>query len=371
MNTFSFQKIFRWHVLAWLAFAIYSLLGGVFEGHPRQGLALTKWLWLMSSFLTARIIVFYFCYLVVYPRLLRVGRLPHLLLGLGVAALLFAGVRAGIEEVIYPMVLGFHNYTPDTTLAHYLRENVYYALPTLVLSATLWAGEAALRREREHRLLVGEKRAAEAAFLKTQINPHFLHNTLNMLYGMAYSVDKSLAAALLRLSELMRYMLHDTPDGQVEVRKEIEYLEHFLALYRLRFPNRLFAEFRVEGDPTCYRVAPLLLIPFVENAFKHGVLDDPTTPVRLHLTLHSDVITFIVENERHHYQADVTRGIGLTNLRRRLELLYEGRHTLQVGPVGTTFRAHLEIIITPQVLRPRPVARKKWLATRPVVAETI
>jgi len=348
MATFFFHKFFRWHVLTWLTIAVYSLLSFVvahayFKKPIAHGISLTQGLWLIGSFLVARIAAFYFCYLLVYPRLLRVGRLPLLVLGLLAGVLLFCGVRASIEEFIYPRLLGFHNYYSDTTVGYYLFDNLFYALPTLVLGAALWAGEATLRRERENQQLATDKRVAELAFLKTQINPHFLYNTLNMLYGMAYGIDKGLANGLLKLSELMRYMLRDTPDGLVDLSEEVDYLDNFLALYRLRYPGRLHAELAVTGDPAGHRVAPLLLVPLVENAFKHGVLDDPAAPVRMHLAFTPGTVDFTVENQRHDYQADSSSGIGLANLHRRLELLYPGRYTWQVGPVGNQFRAHLSL----------------------------
>ena len=342
------KKFFRWHVLAWTAYFGYVVLGDLLNpenaGHnPRISLAQN--LWLDASFQVARIATFYFGYLLMFPRQLRVGWLSLLKLGLGLlaAGVVFAGVRAALEEGLYPWLLSFQNYYPGTSLYTYLFDGYYYAIPNVALAAVLWAFETALRRERENQQLTAEKRTAELAFLKTQINPHFLYNTLNMLYGMAYGVDKALANSLLKLSELMRYMLRDTPDGLVELSAEIEYLDNLIALYRLRYPGRLHATLTVEGDPAGHRVAPLLLIPFVENAFKHGVLDDPATPVRMHLALAASTIEFTVENQRHDHQADATSGIGLANLRRRLELLYPGRFACQAGPVGPWFRAYLRL----------------------------
>ncbi|QKG55858.1 histidine kinase [Hymenobacter sp. BRD128] len=340
------KKFFRWHVLAWTAYFGYVVLGGLIRpetaGHnPRISLAQN--VWLDASFLVARITTFYFCYLLVFPRLLRVGRLPLLVLGLGAVGPVFAGVRAALEEGLYPWLLGFQNYWPGTSLSMYLFDGFYYAIPNSVLAAALWAAEQVLHRERENQQLVAARRTAELAFLKTQLNPHFLYNTLNMLYGLAYGVDKALAGGLLKLSELMRYMLRDTPDGLVDLREEIEYLANFLDLYRLRYPGRLHAALTVTGDPAGHRVAPLLLIPFVENAFKHGVLDDPATPVRLHLVLTPGAIEFTVENQRHNYQPDHGSGIGLANLHRRLELLYPDMYAWQVGPEGQQFRAHLRL----------------------------
>ena len=343
-----FFRFFRWHVLAWAAYFAYIVVGSLYlaDFGRNAKLSLGQNLALDISFQVARIATFYFCYLLVYPRLLRVGRLWWLLPGLAAAVLVFTGVRAALEEGLYPALLGFQNYWPGTSISTYLVDGLYYTIPNLILAAALWAAEEALRRERENRLLTDEKRAAEAAFLKTQINPHFLYNTLNVLYSMAYGVDKGLANGLLKLAELMRYMLRDTPDGRVELSQEIEYLENFLALYRLRYPGRLCAELTVTGTLAGHRVAPLLLIPLVENAFKHGVLDDPAAPVRLHLALRPNAVEFTVENRRHAYQPDATSGIGLANLARRLELLYPGRYSFGARAEGEDFRACLQLAQT-------------------------
>jgi two-component system LytT family sensor kinase len=351
------KKFLRWHVLAWTAYFGYVVLGGLLHpetaGHnPRISLA--ENVWLDASFLVARIATFYVCYLLVFPRLLRVGRLPLLALALGATGPVFAGVRAALEEGLYPWLLGFQNYWPGTSLSTYLYDGCYYAIPNVVLAAALWAAEQALCRERENQQLVAASRTAELAFLKTQLNPHFLYNTLNMLYGLAYGVNKALAGGLLKLSELMRYMLRDTPDGLVDLSEEVTYLENFLDLYRLRYPGRLHAELTVTGNLAGHRVAPLLLVPFVENAFKHGVLDDPATPVRMQLALTPDAVAFMVENERHDYQADTASGIGLRNLRRRLELLYPGYFTCEAGPLGPRYRAYLRLAM-PAVV-PAPTA---------------
>jgi two-component system LytT family sensor kinase len=344
------KKFFRWHVLAWMAYFGYVVLGGLLApetvgSNPRISLAQN--VWLDASFQATRIATFYFCYLLLFPRQLRVGWRPLLKLGLGLllAGVVFTGVRAALEEGLYPLLLGFQNYWPGTSLRTYLFDGYYYAIPNVALAAILWAFETALRRERENQQLTAEKRTAELAFLKTQLNPHFLYNTLNMLYGLAYGVDKTLAGGLLKLSELMRYMLRDTPDGLVELTEEVAYLENFLDLYHLRYPGRLYAGLTITGEPAGHRVAPLLLIPFVENAFKHGVLDDPATPVRMQLALTPEAVEFTVENQRHNYQADATSGIGLRNLRRRLELLYPGRFTCEAGPAGPQYRAHLRLAV--------------------------
>ena len=346
-----------WHILGWLFYSGYDFIGLIFyrSNYTREGL------WLNNSMLFIRILEFYLCYLVVYPRLLRPGRIAQLLLALVGVTALFIGLRALIEEVLFPAVLGFHNYSPDTEIQHYILDNLYYAAPMLVASAALWAMGTALRQERENQLLRGEKRAAEVAFLKTQINPHFLYNTLNMLYGLAYPVAKPLAAAILKLADLMRYMLHDTPDGQVLLTEEIDYLHNYLDLYRLRFADQFFVHFQLSGDPTGHRIAPLLLIPFVENALKHGTLDDPAHPVRINLALSPGEIQFEVRNlpldPADH--KDATTGVGLPNLRRRLALLYPGRYTLRVEAEAEQFVTSLQLA---------PASETNWNRTAAQVA---
>ncbi|WP_216680232.1 sensor histidine kinase [Hymenobacter siberiensis] len=334
------KSALRWHVLGWLLYGGYEFLGLFL--HHQAGLRIG--FWLTASVLFIRFAEFYLCYLVVYPRLLRSGRAPQLVAALLGVLALYIGARALIEEVIYPAVLGFHNYSPDTKVWYYIFDNMFFGSPMIVVSAALWAGSAALRRERENRQLRTEKRAAEVAFLKTQINPHFLYNTLNMLFSMAYPVAKPVANAILKLSELMRYMLHESPDGQVDLEKEIEYLHNYLALYRLRFPDSFHVDFAVTGEPAGRRVAPLVLIPFVENAIKHGVLDDPAHPVHIRLNIEGEQLQFEVENQRSDDNKDATTGIGLPNLRRRLALLYPERHTLHVGAAEGQFVTSLRLV---------------------------
>jgi two-component system LytT family sensor kinase len=206
-------------------------------------------------------------------------------------------------------------------------------------------------KERENQLLLQvlekEKTQAELAFLRTQINPHFLYNTLNYLYAQAYPVSEPLAEAVLRLSDLMRYLLHDSPDGQMDLGREVEYVENYLAIHRLRFENNFCVEFAQTGQPVGgQRVATLLLIPFVENALKHGVVNQTAHPVRIHLHLPApNQLEFSVENRINQHQKDATTGVGLPNIRRRLELLYPGRHTLGVHNDGQTYRTQLTLVL--------------------------
>ncbi|UYZ62830.1 sensor histidine kinase [Hymenobacter weizhouensis] len=197
-----------------------------------------------------------------------------------------------------------------------------------------------IRGQRNRRELERQQLLTELAMLKTQINPHFLFNTLNNIYSLTSRKSDKAPEAVLRLSEIMRYLLYESSTDMVPLSRELAHLHSFLDLQRLRLPATAQEAIRldVEGtDPDCaYPVAPLLLLPLVENAFKHGDLSARPVAVHIRLLLAADgLLRFSVLN--HVPPADPTRqlpaqpgGVGLVNLRRRLELLYPNRYSLEV-----------------------------------------
>lgn len=336
------RRILFYHVLGWALLIAHGEVGILLNhaSHLREYLVFTATQWLSEMAL------FYYCFLFVYPRYWRPGRGPQLLLGLLATPLVFGSVRYALEEVLMPAAFGFRNYAPGSSLRAFVLDDVYLSPPIVVLAALAWKIEEVFRREKDHatQLLTQEKTQAELAFLKTQINPHFLYNSLNYLYAEAYAVSEPLAGAVLRLSDLMRYMLHEGPDGRVELHREVAYLENYLALHRLRFEDQFFVNFRQPAAVGGQRLAALLLVPFVENALKHGVLNRPDQPVEITLALPAPGrLRFEVINHIGPHQRDATTGIGLANLRRRLALLYPGRHTLEVRNDGTEHYTRLEL----------------------------
>jgi two-component system LytT family sensor kinase len=347
------KRIILYQALCWTLIIGYDLFFTSINTKPNAKPDLVKVLLLQLTFWLATMSLFYYCFLVVFPPSLRRKSWLWLVLGLLGTPLIFAISRYVLQEVLLPLLFGFNNYDPGTTLLYYLQDNAYFLPPTIVLAgAAVLVRDAFVReKERENKLLLQvleqEKTQAELAFLRTQINPHFLYNTLNYLYAQAYPVSEPLAEAVLRLSDLMRYMLHDSPDGQVALAKEVDYLENYLAIYRLRFEQNFCVQFRQAGLPIGgQRVATLLLIPFVENALKHGVVNQAAHPVAIELALPApDRLEFTVSNRINQHQKDATTGVGLPNIRRRLALLYPGRHTLTVHDDGQTYRTQLALVL--------------------------
>lgn len=192
------------------------------------------------------------------------------------------------------------------------------------------------RYQREKQKLMTQTIQTELRFLKSQINPHFLFNTLNNLYALTLKKSDKAPEIVLKLSEIMRYMLYECNERRVLLSKEIQYIYNYLDLERLRQPTNADISFTTEGKISDQMVAPLIFVPFLENSFKHG-LNLHTQGggyVRLHLAVHRDDLEFFIENSKaervprqEHPQSG---GIGLANVRQRLELLYPGSYNLIV-----------------------------------------
>lgn len=330
------SRLVLFHVLCWTAFLGY-LYGGYLLKKVQFGDAALEF-----SITLVQMIEFYICFLWVYPNFLKRGKTLQLIGGLIVAMGAFIFLRYMIEEVLYPKWFGFGNYF-NTSTYYYITNNIYYGTSFIVVSAAIYGGQFTLKSEQANRKLKDEVVKAELAFLKSQINPHFLYNTLNYIYSLAIPVSDKLANAALRLSDLMRYTLTDSAQGKVPLIKELEYIESYISLFKMRFEPVFCVEFNVDGATPDNQIAPLLLIPFVENAFKHGVINDPKQPIRINLTALPNKLSFEVTNKINHSQKDYSSGIGLLNIHRRLDLIYPNNHELLIDNDGRSYKITLII----------------------------
>ena len=208
-----------------------------------------------------------------------------------------------------------------------------------------------LRKDIRNRLQLQELKAkqlqTELHLLKSQINPHFLFNTLNNLFGLARKQDPGTADGIAHLSHLMRYMIYDGMVETIELDKEVEQIQRIIELQKLRFSSgdSIQIEFSTEGELMSFRIPPMILIPFVENAFKHGIDLNASSFIRIRLSVLNRQMDFSVENSVHGApkEADTHSGIGLQNVKRQLEILYPGTHELDIQEGSETFRIHLII----------------------------
>lgn len=331
------NRLLLYYMLAWACLVLYLYIDNIAN---KRGAQPYVWSNLMASF-----IEFTFCFFIVYPLFLRRKKVPFLIFGLVLADGLFVASRYLIEEVLYLWILGYGNYDPGVTLFQYIRDNWWRALQPIVFSFIAWALVDTFKKERETEQLKKERIQAELLFLKTQINPHFLYNTLNYMYSLAYPVSDVLAQSIIKVSQLMRYMLHNSADGMIDLQLEIDYLHNYIEIYKLRFEESFFVDFSISGAFKGKKIASLILIPFVENAFKHGVVDDVSRPIKILIDVKGSNLIFTLSNGINHGDKDGSSGIGLANIRRRLELIYPQAYELLITEDAETYKTTLKITL--------------------------
>ncbi len=187
----------------------------------------------------------------------------------------------------------------------------------------------------------------ELNFLRSQISPHFIFNILNSLVSLSRKKSDALEPAIMNLSHIMRYMLYESDDNRVPLNKEIEYVKSYINLQMLRFGSEVSVNIDINGDTDLFMIEPMLLIPFIENAFKHGtgMVDRPVINISLHISDESDQMNFCVQNPIGHLDQskDGSSGIGLSNVQRRLAILYPQKHDLNINRTENSFGVELTL----------------------------
>ena len=270
----------------------------------------------------------------------------------GSAAILIVAQRAIYYLVTYPVFL------PEVKPRYsFIQINWFGAFTNIYLVVAVVSViklfKISQQQQENARELDRQKVEAEIKFLKSQVHPHFLFNTLNNLYALTLDKSDKAPEIVLKLSELLNYMLYECNEPYVLITKEVQLINNYLSLERIRYGDHLEVEFQVTGEIAGKRLAPMLLLPFVENAFKHGVSKlRKNAHVRIALDINGDNLIFSVRNSRSLLPGDdisgYTEGIGLKNVQRRLELMYPDNHQLGIEQTEDDFSIHLKIILITQ-----------------------
>jgi LytS/YehU family sensor histidine kinase len=230
-------------------------------------------------------------------------------------------------------------------------------MPALFASVKLF--EFWFMNQKRNQELEKEKMESELKFLKSQIHPHFLFNTLNNLYALTLDKSDRAPEVVVKLSDLLSYMLYECNAPLVPLAKEVQLLQDYLDLEKIRYPNELKVDFEVFGRVNGKNIAPLVLLPFVENGFKHGLSKQINYPwINITLEIEDYLLRFLVENNRPKIEkADETgysEGIGLKNVRRRLDLIYGDQYTLDISGNADTFSINLQLKLHPAPKEKQP-----------------
>lgn len=228
----------------------------------------------------------------------------------------------------------------------YLTQTVQFYSPAMLL--LVWEAHIDRKKEQERiRQLEKEKLSTELKFLKAQLNPHFLFNTLNNLYSYVVNGSPKAPDMVLRLSGILDYVLYKSQQPSVSLKEELDAIENFLALEKIRYGDRLEVNYETTGK-TMTQVSPLLLLSIVENAFKHGASGDIESPkIKINIEEKTDKIHCSVWNTKSKHEGELNdeykEGIGLSNIKRQLNLVYPDNHTLRIDDAHDSFNLSLTL----------------------------
>lgn len=265
-----------------------------------------------------------------------------------IASLIAVGVVTALRLGLNLSISGYFGFMNHETLKfewlwvwNELRLCIIMAIYAVLIHFLIRAFEAQkLRNE-----LINHRQAGELALIKAQVNPHFLFNTLNNIYSLVYKKSNEAPEAVMKFSSIMRYVLNEANNETVPLDREIEYIRSYIELQKFRFSQSGFIEMKITGDTKKIRIEPMLLIPFVENAFKHGKKEH-IPAIIIDLRVENREICFKVTNYLKDSQHELIKEsgvLGLSNIRRRLDLTYPGKHELSAKIENGQFKVNLLI----------------------------
>ena len=330
----SWERVSR-HILYWLAWLIFYALRN--STYSNEGVLFHAGIELKIMLIKLPFTYFVIYYLV--PNwLVKKKYLTFGILFLGLALVGGTLIWALYYFYLFPNI-------PDTQKGFFTVKLLYKAVDLVYISSLpiiLKLLQLSIQQEKVTMQIAQQRSDAELKLLKNQLHPHFLFNTLNNLYGMVLTNHPKAPDVITRLSDMMSYMLYECDNKCIDLEKEIANLENYIELEKIRYGSRLDIAFEKGGQLQGKRIAALLLMPFVENAFKHGAAKNEKDPwICINLWVKDNLLNFTVENNvtNEHVNGQVhvptQSGIGLINVRKRLDMIYPGKHSLEVKEYDT------------------------------------
>ncbi|RXK59891.1 GHKL domain-containing protein [Lacibacter luteus] len=332
--------VFGMHVLFWALFlALPFLLRPVSDSraHTDEKPDGMYYLHFIKNFLW--ISLFYFNAYFLIPVLFYTRKYKRYILAL-LASLLFIWLA---DRFMFALLMQGYEYR--------LRNFLVFNLPVFIFITLASTAFRTIRdritEDSEKQQRQNENLKTELSFLRSQVSPHFMFNILNNMVALARKKSDILEPSLIKLSSLLRYMLYETDEDKVLLDKEVDYLQSYIDLQRLRFGKNVQINTELQQTAIAYTIEPMLLIPFVENAFKHGVGMIEDAQIDVNLKVEKDQLYFSVRNKfsaaSENEPKDKTSGIGLANVKRRLNLLYHQNHSLMIDKRDGWFTVSLQL----------------------------
>jgi hypothetical protein len=324
------------HTLIWALF--WQLLGST-GSYGREVINMAMWL---PVFILYGYPMAYWA----VPQLLMKGKILQfllLILAWGFAGLYIDQWYRAFVFIPLQEAMGFKHILPRGPLAFcYLCLTTSAAVPMIIKFFKYWN-----KKQQDWLQAQQEKITAELQLLKAQVHPHFLFNTLNNIYSFSLENSPKTPALILKLSSLLSYMLYDCKTEEVRLEKELEIMKNYIGLERERYGNKIDISWNVTGEVRDKFIAPLMMLPFIENAFKHGISDQiEKCWLSVDISLKENTLKAKIANSKNEYAPRRNNGIGIANVKKRLVFIYPGRHELKLSDEGDFFVVSLMIRLT-------------------------
>ncbi len=326
------------HIGLWGLYIVSEYLANVFHYPPHE-----RWSMWRNILMAFPIVVLPTYVLVGYlvPTFLQRNKLwPFLLSTLLLAALVFFLRIKWIELVNYFDSGEYQNMPWSKGVKNTMKDYAIIALAVCIAIIDDWR-----RKKLANEVLRQSKAEAEIQLLKGQLHPHFLFNTLNNIYSLALQQSDKTADSILRLTDLLDYLVYWSDKEKVALGKEVELIRNYLAMEQLRYGDRLLLTVDMDEPADGVKTSPLLLLPFVENCFKHGADAEGRLWIKVKLKQYNDKVVFSIENSKGDVAPQKAGGVGLSNIRQRLQLIYPNRHELVVSDNDQYFSVRLVVML--------------------------
>lgn len=328
------------HIGFWIAYTlIYTLIQASYKGDYKGAFIYE----LMN--LPLRLAVVYFNYFVLLPRLLLKNKtlkyFLYTIITLCIAGFFQRIINYELLNILNPEMRDLGLWLPYK----FLQSTVIIASPLIFVIgiSIVWKVSQLQKRTNE---LENEKLQSELKYLKSQINPHFLFNTLNNIYGLSLENSKKTPDLILKLSDFLSFSLYESSQKLIPLNKEIALMNDFITLEKSRFEDRVSVNFTKPESTENISIPPLILVPFVENAFKHSLKDETKiADITITLKTDSDMLLFEVKNSKSNEttESNTKKGLGLENIKKRLDILYGNDHELTINKTINMFTISLKI----------------------------
>ena len=340
------HRVFLLHLSFWFVYLSFLLFTISYRRREREDFDWEQLITFVSVQFVFTMLIAYLNYFYLLPRFLKRKNLWRYLIEFAIPFAIIITMRVHLQRYL---VDGYtHKEWYFYSVLH-----IFHAV-SITLFIVIFVGMLRFavdwfEFEAKKKAVENERLMAELNFLKAQINPHFLFNTLNNLYYLVYTKSDNATVIIDKLSKMMRYMIYDSNHPKVLLSKEIEYMQNYIDLERLRLNNEIPIRFHIEGDADGAMIAPLVFITFLENAFKHGVSSNkPGAWVDVQIRLNGKECFYTVENSKlaSSPNANGKSGIGLQNVQRRLELSYPGQFDLHTEDAADRYKVELKILLS-------------------------